>query len=77
MSSPGSHPQPVAIWKNIVGHEALLGTATHPSTSAPSVVLTVAQIGLPIDLTFQGIQLDPGSPQGQAAVTNAVLVRSR
>ncbi len=75
----GGSPQPLIVWKNIAGHERILGAATRPSNAAPSNVLALPS-GVPraLDFTIQALIRDDASqiPQG-VSVTNAILVRVR
>lgn len=76
MSAPltGGPPAPREIWNNI-GKPQLLGASTRQSSPAPSVVFTrPGGVGLDVSFFVQGILVDPGSSQGQAAVTNGVGV---
>ena len=74
--SGGGAPLPKAIWNNI-GKPARLGAATLPSAPAPSVLFTrPGGLGRRVTFTVQGLILDSASLQGQAAVTNAVVVIS-
>jgi IPT/TIG domain-containing protein/galactose oxidase-like protein len=71
----GTTPQPRAIWNNL-GHTALLGSPTFPSTPAPSVVMSrPGGLHAPIDVTLQGIIEDDASivPE-HVSITNAVLL---
>lgn len=73
---PARVPQPRVIWNN-AGHPAQLGSATHLSTPAPSIVLVSTRpFGRALTATFQGLVRDGGSviPQG-FSVTNAVVLR--
>jgi hypothetical protein len=74
--SGGGPPNPKAIWNNI-GKTARLGAATLPSAPAPSILFSRAGgLGRTVTFTVQGLILDSASLQGQAAVTNAVVVIS-
>ncbi len=77
LTSPSPGLAPRAIFKNIPGHEKLLGEATHPSTKAPSSPVDLPALNRVGDFFFQGLILDSNSDQGQLAVTNGVLVISR
>lgn len=73
----GGTPQPFAIWKNVPGHDVQLGTATFPSSPAPSTVFSKPSgVPRPLAFTVQGLLRDDASqiPQG-FSVTNAVVVR--
>jgi hypothetical protein len=77
LSSPPPALDPVVIWNNIPGHARLLGLVTRPSMAAPTIVERLdAGLGIEVELVLQGIIVDSASPQGQAAVTNAVRVVS-
>ncbi len=75
----GGAKQPKVIWKNVPGHDRLLGSPNRPSTPAPSNVLT-SPFGTLRVITFalQGFVRDGGSriPEG-FSVTNAVIVRTQ
>lgn len=80
MPMPASSPSacgPIVVWKNIQGHAGFLGVADRPSIPAPSTVLNLPQLGHTGRFYFQGLLLDPGSPQGQAAITNGIVVVAR
>ncbi|MBI1851378.1 MAG: IPT/TIG domain-containing protein [Planctomycetes bacterium] len=72
----GTTPQPRTLFNNL-GHTAILGVRTAPSSPAPSVLFNRPG-GLARSLTaaFQGLIEDPGSmiPEG-VSVTNAVVLR--
>ena len=70
--------QPAVVWNNL-GREPRLGRPSKASTPAPSVVLDREKIGIGVggNLFLQGVIVDPGSPSGQAAVTNGIAVRIR
>jgi len=69
---------PIAVvWNNIVGHDDLLGTPNLPSSPAPSVVATIHfGLGSGATVFLQGIVLDRAAPNGRAAVTNGILLRT-
>jgi galactose oxidase-like protein len=71
----GTTPQPRVIFNN-VGHNALLGTPTFPSSAAPSVVLQrPSGVHSPINATFQGvIQDDASGSATHFSVTNAIIL---
>ncbi len=78
MPPPFAHrpPSPAAIW-NSFGYTPILGTPTHPSSPAPSVLFrSTSGVPRPLSVTFQGLIEDDGSliPEG-VSVTNAVLLR--
>ncbi len=71
-SSPGLK----RTWNNI-GRTGLLGVPDVSSDPAPSTLLVLPNgIGQPVTVTLQGLILDGGSPNGIAAVTNAVVVET-
>jgi hypothetical protein len=72
LNAPPGLFSPRAIWKNINGFDQQLGTATHPSSPAPSTVVDLAAISVRGHFYFQGLILDSGAPNGQAAVMNGV-----
>jgi hypothetical protein len=77
-SEPGS-PQldPKKIWNNI-GKPGILGTADLPSSPAPYLLLDKpGGVGKSLTFFVQGIILDSLAPQGQAGVTNGVVVISQ
>jgi HYR domain-containing protein/IPT/TIG domain-containing protein/WD40 repeat protein len=68
-------PQPNAIWNNL-GFTNFLGTATFPSTPAPSTFFTYPGFGSQRSITFQGFVQDDGSQNSRnASITNAVILR--
>jgi len=79
---PNSVPEepqldPKKIWNNI-GKPNFLGTAQLPSTPAPSTVLSKPSgVGKTLTFFLQGIELDSLAPQGQAGVTNGVVIVSQ
>jgi hypothetical protein len=74
----GGEPRPKAIWNNVPRSEARLGAPRFPSSPAPSLVLARPRgPKRPVSFFLQGIIADPGAPNGNAAVTNGVLVRAR
>jgi hypothetical protein len=61
---------------NNIGRPSKLGVSDFPSSPAPSVVATRPRgVGLTLTVFVQGLIIDSLSPQGQAAVTNGLLVR--
>jgi len=70
---PGD-PAPRVTWNN-AGAVSRLGAATRPSSPATSI-LFFAPNGLGVRGTFviQGLIVDPGGPDGRAAVTNGVIL---
>ena len=75
--SPIGGALPKRTWNNI-GKPGILGAADFPSSAAPSVALNrPGGIGMIVTFTLQGVMLDSGAPNGQAAVTNAVVVEVR
>lgn len=65
---------------NVLGHEALLGSPLIPATPlAPGPVLDFTRPnGFPaLELTLQALVPDNFSPNGQAGLTNAVVLRIR
>jgi hypothetical protein len=63
----------VDVTWNTIGRASLLGPATIASLRAPAVLYDgPAAAPRPLELLLQGILIDPGSPSGLAAVTNAV-----
>lgn len=74
--NPSGPLRPRVIWNNISASEKILGEATRPSSPAPTTLLDLPDgTGFTGEIVFQGIVTDPGSRQGQAAVTNAVVVK--
>ena len=73
--SGGGAPMPDVIWNN-AGREHRLGTATLPSTPAPSAIASVPNGSpRPITFTLQGLIADQGSgAEVSGSVTNAVVV---
>jgi hypothetical protein len=69
-------PNPVHVW-NSIGLTRLLGVPTLPSPRAPATILDLPRgtrrVGT---FTLQGFILDSAAPNGQAAVTNGVVVVS-
>jgi hypothetical protein len=74
--APGS-PAPSRIWNNL-GRVSKLGVPDFPSTPAPSLVFRkVSGVGVVATFYLQGLIEDPGSAQGQGALTNGIVVRVR
>lgn len=71
----GGVPLPIKIWNNI-GKEGALGEPDHPSTPAPSTIVSLAPGRTrPITVTLQGFIVDDGSAaEVPASVTNAVTL---
>ncbi len=75
-SPPFLEGSPVAIWNN-VGHSAILGRATLPSSPAPSVVFRRnSGAPRPVVVALQGLIEDDGSQiPARWSVTNGVVLR--
>ena len=73
MPLSGGAPAPRRVWNN-VGRFAALGAPTNASSPAPSVVLSLPALGVSATFFLQGLVIDSAAPNGQAAVTNGVLV---
>jgi hypothetical protein len=72
----GTPPQPVLIWNNF-GYQSILGEPNRYAPQAPCTVANVAG-GLPAGrvYTLQGIIQDDAAIHPQAAVTNAVVIKT-
>ncbi len=74
MSPPATGGHPLKIWNNT--GDTRLGTATYPSSPAPSTIIDAASIpNRPGDYTLQGIGIiqDRSAPRGYS-VTNAIIL---
>ncbi|MBI3848092.1 MAG: hypothetical protein HY292_25940 [Planctomycetes bacterium] len=71
----GTTPQPRVIFNNL-GHDALLGAPSFPSTAAPAPVFSRAGgAQARLNLAFQGIIQDDGSASARGfSITNAVIL---
>ncbi len=72
----GASPQPVLIWNNL-GYQSVLGVPNRFAPQAPCTIANVAG-GLPAGrlYTLQGIIQDDAAIHPQAAVTNAVVIKT-
>lgn len=68
-------PKPARIFNN-AGHRALLGEPDHPSSPAPSTVVSRPQgVSTPATATLQGLIVDDGSAGAlPGSVTNAIVL---
>jgi len=72
--SGGGPPRPKETWNNI-GKTGRLGVPTRASSPAPTQFLVrMAGVGKRVTFTVQALILDSASLQGQAAVSNAIVV---
>jgi hypothetical protein len=73
----GASPAPLALFNNT--GKAVLGSATHPSSPAPHVLLSrPSGVGRRITFYAQGVIVDPGSAGSRpASVTNGLTVEVR
>ncbi len=77
----GGSGQPVRLTNNT--GRAIVGTTNWPGGTKPPANPTTVLLNVPTGLHrsgtffFQGIELDPGSPNGQAGVTNGIVVVSQ
>ncbi len=72
----GGSPQPRVVW-NTIGHAAVLGAPTFPSSPAPTLVARrPSGMPAPVVATLQGLVRDEGSASPlRYSVTNAVVLR--
>ncbi len=72
-STPLTGGQPAATWSTFA-MTGIFGVPTFPSGLAPATLVDRPQgAGRRVKFTVQGFVIDPGSPQGILAVTNAVV----
>lgn len=70
-----ANPQGLKKLTNNIGKPNQLGVSDFPSQPAPTTVLQKPSgIGVSLTAYMQGLIIDPGSPQGQAAVTNGIVL---